>query len=98
MTNEGAIKAIKYFQDEYSSNGSEYLDEALDMAIKALNKRIPKTAHLEGDGYADGKIVYDYAQCPNCQRAFEESDENWECGYCPCCGQALKWWEEETDG
>lgn len=60
------------------------------------NKQIPQQVELEGDGYdPDGNLVYDYAQCPNCQRAFEESDENWECGYCPCCGQALKWWGDE---
>ena len=38
MTNKEAIKAIEYFQDEYDSNGSGYLDEALDMAIKALEQ------------------------------------------------------------
>lgn len=38
MTREEAIKAIEYFQDEYDSNGSGYLDEALDMAISALSE------------------------------------------------------------
>lgn len=38
MTKEEAIKEIENFQDEYDSNGSGYLDEALDMAIKALKQ------------------------------------------------------------
>ena len=36
MTREEAIKAIQDFQNDYDSNGSGYLDGALDMAIQAL--------------------------------------------------------------
>ncbi len=38
MTREEAIKAIQDFQNDYDSNGSGYLDDALDMAIQALEK------------------------------------------------------------
>lgn len=38
MTREEAIKAIQDFQNDYDSNGSGYLDDALDMAIKALEQ------------------------------------------------------------
>ena len=94
MTKEEAIKQLKYCKSIH--NGS--FGPALKIAIKAVDKTIPRQVELKGDGYdPDGNLVYDYAQCPNCQRAFEESVENWECGYCPCCGQALKWWEEEED-
>ena len=59
------------------------------------SKQKPQQVELEGDGYADGELVYDFGKCPNCGQEFEESDENWECNYCPNCGQALKWWEDE---
>jgi hypothetical protein len=38
MTREEAIKAIQDFQNDYDSNGSGYLDDALDMAIQALSQ------------------------------------------------------------
>ena len=56
--------------------------------------REPKKVCYEGDGYADGRMVYDMAHCPNCYHSFEEGDENWQDAcYCPNCGQALKWEE-----
>ena len=38
MTREEAIKTIQYFQNVYDSNGSQRLNEALDVAIKALKQ------------------------------------------------------------
>lgn len=71
------------------------------MAIKALEKEPilnklkekdePKAVRYEGDGYADGAMVYDMAFCPNCEHEFEEDSENWECDFCPNCGQKLRW-------
>ena len=92
MTSEEVIEKLKYCKSVH--NGS--FGPALKIAIKAVNRTIPQQVELEGDGYdPDGNLVYDYAQCPNCQRAFEETDDSWNCGYCPCCGQALKWWGDE---
>lgn len=51
----------------------------------------PKEVFYSGDGYADGEIVYDMAECPNCGREFEYGDETWNCNFCPDCGQALEW-------
>lgn len=50
---------------------------------------------LEGDGYADGQIVYDWGKCPNCGWEFEEGDKDWEEPYCCHCGQKLHWFEDE---
>lgn len=95
MTNEEALERLRDFNTINLLLGRQDI-EALDVAIKALNRTIPQQVELMGDGYdTDGNLVYDYAQCPNCQRAFEETDDSWECGYCPCCGQALKWWGNE---
>ena len=60
--------------------------------LKSLKEKDePKAVRYEGDGYADGAIVYDTAFCPNCNHEFEEDSENWECEFCPNCGQRLRW-------
>ena len=58
-------------------------------------KDTPKLVIYSGDGYADGHLVYDYAECPNCGREFEEDRDEWEMPFCCACGQALKWEVEE---
>ena len=107
MTKEQRLVLLKQIEEQIyvSSLESTLQDDLKSVAINSIieeeterlenkndDKQIPKQVELMGDGYdTDGNLVYDYAR----QRAFEESDENWECGYCPCCGQALKWWEDE---
>lgn len=54
----------------------------------------PEMVRYEGDGYADGEMVYDYAYCPNCNHETEIDSENWGSLFCPECGQALKWEDE----
>lgn len=55
----------------------------------------PREVLYSGDGYADGEMVYDMAECMNCGREFEYDDETWGCNFCPDCGQALKWEGEQ---
>lgn len=88
MTNEEAREILK--GDNLNRCCKEEKD-ALDMAIKALEKSTPKLVNYEGDGYADGQIVYDFAHCPNCEYLFEEGYGNWEEPFCMRCGQALEW-------
>lgn len=61
--------------------------EAIDMAIKALKKQIPIEPYIEGDGYADGYLVYDTWICPNCDTYYEIGYDDYD--YCPCCGQHI---------
>lgn len=76
----------------YSCEKSESIRSAIITLIEELNKEIPEMVYYEGDGYYDGEIVYDYAECPNCQEGFEEGERYWQrAKYCPMCGQALKW-------
>ena len=49
MTREEAIKAIQDFRNDYDSNGSGYLDDALDMAIQALSQE--PCPYSTKDGY-----------------------------------------------
>lgn len=55
----------------------------------------PMQVELEGDGYADGELVYDFGKCPNCGWEFEKGDKDWEESYCCHCGQRLKWFETQ---
>ena len=57
-------------------------------------KEKPEMIIYTADGYADGQLVYDMAECPNCGMHYEESDQFWEADYCLNCGQALKWEDE----
>ena len=55
----------------------------------------PMQVELEGDGYANGKLVYDYGKCPKCGWQFEYGEKDWEEPYCCHCGQKLHWFESE---
>ncbi len=64
---------------------------------EALEKQIPKKPDIYGDGYDDnGNLIYDTYDCPNCEKSYEMDYEKYD--YCPSCGQAIDWSEEnETD-
>ena len=60
----------------------------------ALEKQIPKKPIFQGDGYApDGTFIYDEWLCPGCNEMFEVDYDDYQ--YCPTCGQAIDWSEEE---
>lgn len=67
--------------------------EAFDLACDALKRRTPLEPEVYGDGYADGKMVYDMWKCPNCGKSYELDND--EYNYCPCCGQAIDWSEDD---
>lgn len=56
-----------------------------------------KTVLYSGDGYADGYMVYDMAECPNCGYEYEDGDKDWGLPFCPNCGQALNWESEVSE-
>lgn len=76
------------------TNEKDY--DAIRVAIKALEHTEPKEVFYRGDGYYDGELVYEFAECPECDFEYEESDHIWGLPFCPKCGQALKW-EVEND-
>ena len=95
MTNEKALKDLKR-QVELWGKGTDfaYSLPPLKIAIKALEKQIPKKPDLEGDGYDEnGELVYDTGYCPNCRHEFEVYYDATK--YCPNCGQALDWGDSE---
>ena len=65
---------------------------ARDIAVDAMQKQIPKKLIAEGDGYADGSMVYDSFYCPSCNHCMEEDEIE---DYCPNCGQKICWEDGE---
>lgn len=91
MTIEEAIAHAKEQTEIFAGKHRVFLY----LAIEALEKQIPKKPEYEGDGYADGHLVYDYAKCPICGHDFEYGINDWESDYCSDCGQRLDWKVEE---
>ena len=71
----------------------EYEDTGLTPEqIQELKERdAAKAPQLEGDGYANGEMVYDEWICPNCGEHYEVDYDDYD--FCSNCGQRLKWEE-----
>ena len=89
MDYKEALKELSYDATAY---GGACTTEVREVAIKALEKQIPKKPYLEGDGYADGQLVYDTWICPCCEERYEVDYDDYK--HCPECGQAIDWSEE----
>lgn len=83
MDREKAIRILTLFREEWDRHSKTPNAKALDMAIEALDKQIPKKPELEGEYYV----------CPVCGVYQETSEGNPP--YCINCGQAIGWEEEE---
>ena len=71
-------------------------EEILKFVAEAIEKQIPKKPNIYGDGYDNnGNITYDMYDCPNpnCNVSREIDYEKYD--YCPKCGQAIDWIEED---
>lgn len=86
MNAQEALTRIKEHRDIHFHNelNAIYITEALDMAIEALEKQIPKKPIK-----AKEHIMYSMCYiCPNCQKNFSGTGI---ASYCYHCGQALDW-------
>lgn len=88
MTYEEAKMQIQAIPEKIWDQLSEPDREAMEMAFSALEKQIPRELIAEGDGYADGEMVYDSFYCPSCDYYMEDYEVK---NYCPNCGQAIDW-------
>lgn len=66
---------------EYESIGT------VEECREAMEKQNAKKPDYEGDGYADGHMVYDIWICPNCGEEYEVDYDDYK--HCPNCGQAI---------
>lgn len=55
----------------------------------ATEKQTAKRPYYEGDGYADGHLVYDIWVCPCCGKRYEVDYDEYD--FCPNCGQKIDW-------
>ena len=102
MTYEEAIGVLTYFYGYIilgRGNGKSTLErkrfEALGKAIESLEKQIPKKPIGKTDPmFGDVTTV-----CPNCGNGglVNPFVRNRVYGYCPKCGQALDWSEENDN-
>lgn len=79
MTVQEAIKAI---ENNRPTHGYTILCEALDIAIEALEKQIPKKPNMEREDM-EGNII---ERCPVCFSMYIDV-------YCSKCGQLIDWGE-----
>ena len=94
MTESEAISRIKYRIDTASKAVGKGEDgkafEDLELAIKSLEKQVPKKPkmrHIKSyDGFNDG-------WCPCCEEYIQENE--YDMFYCQMCGQKLDWSDEE---
>lgn len=70
-------------------------EPALSQLTKLVELATPESPYIWGDGYANGELVYDMWDCPNCGASYEIEYDTHD--YCPCCGQSILWkdWSEE---
>ena len=84
------IKTWDHYNDCPMSNGY-YKNTNYQIALlrELVEKEISKKPDYEGDGYADGYMVYDTWICPNCGKKYEVDYQ--EYNRCPECGQLIDW-------
>lgn len=85
MTENKALKILNNLVIEGGDKSRAKI--AIDIAIKALEKQIPKKPNYEGDGYYNGELVLDTWICPNCGKSYEVDYNDYD--YCPNCGQHI---------
>ena len=91
MTREEAIKSLEL---DKKNRGNCFISDAIDMAIKALEKDAPKAPKKsDTPRYGMGYEYYDWC-CPSCGKflAYECDSEREKIHHCRC-GQRLKWEE-----
>lgn len=93
MTPQEAIQRIKQHNEIHSKKErfAIYITEALNMAVEALEKQIPKKYIREKTDFFSFPVI----KCPNCTGIIGKVEflENCELVICPrgcpCCGQAI---------
>lgn len=84
MTPEKAITTLELAISEVEWNYPLDISIALETAIEALRKQIPKKPY---DVDTERKTF----DCPECLSKLYADEDVRDCGYCCICGQALDW-------
>ena len=83
------INEYKIFEDECVRKGFTF-----ESLLEAREKQTPKKTYIQQDDRNN-----DCIECPSCDSfigyEYDCRDEHYQINYCPYCGQALDWSEEE---
>lgn len=91
MNNKEAIRRIKdHFRVHDDGRPTPYLDEAVMLAIEALERATPKKP------IGDLHSVPHY-RCPNCKKAVVVFENEAKFPYCHWCGQRIDWGNEDEN-
>ena len=90
MTYEEAIKHFKSLQKRYTKEHNGRMCEKVNLALEALEKRIPKKPIIRKTEDYFGYV--EYIICPNCE--IVEFGHEHPC-FCKLCGQAIDWSDDE---
>ena len=82
-----SLEALKEIAKRNNLNELIVLNEK--ELLELLKKHEKRALYYDGDGYSDGKPVYDMAYCQTCGQEFEEENGDWGDNYCKNCGQRL---------
>ena len=99
MTPQEVIDILKMFTtDEFQRCTSSEFDDAIYVAIEALEKRIPKPIYEHIDTRLIYKVRYDKFRCSECGFTTGFTDGHTaQYKYCPQCGRRIDWsGEDET--
>ena len=88
MTPQEVIKTLEVAKVEVEWDYPMDYAVAIDEAIKAIDKQIPKKPKLHRKFEVLG-IIHEIYLCPSCGAMLDNED------YCMSCGQALGWQEVE---
>ena len=96
MTESEAIKEVRFNMSKIglSDKAAKRVVEARNVAIKALEKQIPKKpTPIDYEKYIDvidnARLLRGAYWCPNCKRVVKSGS------FCNDCGQKLDWSNEE---
>ena len=92
MTESEAIKILQRdLQIQLENKALPDGIEAIQIAIQALEKQIPKKVQLRHIRKFDG---FDDGECPTCGNSVSRDCDGTD-NFCPDCGQKLDWRGEE---
>lgn len=94
---KSAVETLSELSGEYDK--ADEVGFAIDIAIKTMkqfdDRLIPKKPFYQGDDYSGDEVVYGTWVCPCCGKVYELDYDDYK--YCPECGQAIDWSEDEHE-
>lgn len=93
----GTVNEFKNWKEDWLNKFESLIEYrkigTVEECREAREKQKAKKPDYEGDGYADGHLVYDTWICPCCEERYEVEYDDYK--HCPNCGQAIDWRNEE---